>query len=303
MDTLPSFLLIGAQKAGTTTLDAWLTQHPEIFLPEVKELNFFALGCEAPGWSGPGDKVAESLSEYQQEDYLKHYRRAAKGAVCGDSSVIYLYSPKAPEAILSINPEMKVIAVLRNPVERAYSAWQHLQRDGREKVGDFAKALEAESDRIAQNWEPLWHYLQVGFYGKQLKRYEAFFERDQILVLLNEDLRQDPAGSAKRIFSFLGVDDSFIPDTDIEMNASGIPKFQALNNFFTQPHIIKPALKKIVPLSLARKIKGRIQRRNLERLPPVSPEMRSHLISLYHDDICLTESLIDRDLSAWRATP
>jgi hypothetical protein len=290
------FLVIGAQKGGTTTLDAFLCQHPQLHVPDRKELNFFALRGEMPSWRGPGDEVAVAGSVYDPGAYAALFADAPEGALKGEASVLYLYDPEAPAAIHAANPRMKLIAVLRNPVDRAYSAYGHLRRDGRETVEDFNEALALEERRKEEGYECLWHYRSVGFYGRQLERYYGLFPAEQLLVLDMRDVLRDQKGTARKVFQFLGVDTDVTIDTTLEMNASGLPKSQWLNNFLNRPHPFKPLLKRVLPMTWARRLKGRIQRRNLAKLPALSPATRAEVLAGYHDDLRLVAELTGLDL-------
>ncbi len=152
--TLPNFLVIGATKSGTTSLYTYLKQHPEVYMP-MKEPNFFALeGREPPffrgpeGWKEPSQKRITDL-----EGYRTLFAGASGEKAMGEVSPLYLYAPQAAYRIRRYVPEAKLVAILRNPVERAYSAYMHLVREDREPLG-FAEALKEEERRIQSNWGP-----------------------------------------------------------------------------------------------------------------------------------------------------
>ncbi|MDP0501338.1 MAG: sulfotransferase domain-containing protein [Verrucomicrobiota bacterium JB022] len=294
------FLVIGTQKGGTTTLDSMLEQHPALFLAQVKELNYFALGGKAPNWQGPGDdRAANALSAYRDDQYAAHFRGAQAGQKLGESSVLYLYSEHAPAAIHAHNPGMKLIAVLRDPVKRAYSAYSHLRRDAREPEADFRTALAQETARTGANWEQLWRYRETGHYGDQIERFLQYFPREQLLLFTTEMLKDLPA-VVRQCYEFLGVDPAFQPDYDITMNVSGLAKNQGLNDFLGAPHPLKDALKKVLPLSLGRKIKGWISQRNLTPMPPCPSDVAAELRAYYRPQVDKTERLTGLDLSAWK---
>jgi hypothetical protein len=126
---------------------------------------------------------------------------------------------------------VKLIAILREPAERAYPNFLYLSRDGKEPFSDFARALGAEEDRIQNNWAPIWHYKRKGFYYAQLKRYYEVFEREQIRVYLyEEDLNGDPVGVLRDAYRFLGVDDVFAPDISMRYNVSGLPEDERVHD-------------------------------------------------------------------------
>ena len=303
--TMPNFLIIGAMKSGTTSIYYYLKQHPQIYMSPVKEPNFFALEGEKLEFNGPeGQAVVNGWICEEATTTVEEYRALFLGAsnesAIGEASPWYLYSPEAPDRIRRYIPEAKLIAVLRNPADRAYSAFLQFVRDGREPLKDFAQALEAEEERKRKNWKWIWHYRNMGFYYTQLKRYYDIFEREQIRVYLYEDLIDDPIGVLRDIFRHLGVDDTFTAlDTSRRLNVSGIPKSRALFTLMNRPNPVKAFLKPLFPKRLHRHISMAIQNINLLEPPPLRQEVRRELIKVYRQDILKLQDLIQRDLSGW----
>jgi hypothetical protein len=297
--TLPNFFVIGAGKAGTTSLHQYLDQHPYVYMSPVKETNFFALEGEKPNFRGPeADQRINRWSVTGIEEYRALFEGVSGETAVGEASPLYLYDHKAPLRIKRRVPEAKLIAVLRDPVERAYSAFLHTTRSGREKLG-FTKALREEEDRIRANWEWIWHYKNAGFYHEQLSRYYETFEREQIRVYLHEDLSTDPAGVMRDIFGFLGVDDSFAPDTSRRRNVRGIPKSRALFALTHKPNRVKTLVKALVPEGPWRKISMGIKSRNLAGTPPLPEDVAEELAVAFREDVSRLQGLVGRDLSAW----
>ena len=296
---MPNFLIIGAAKSGTGALYHYLGQHPQIYMSPLKEPMFFALKDEKVDFSGPGDnKTINRKSVTNQSAYELLFQDISNEKAFGEASTLYLYSPKAPERIQYYLPEVRLIAILRHPAERAYSAFMHLLREGREPLTDFAQALRAEDVRRRNNWEPLWHYTQVGFYYSQLKRYVDRFDQSQIRVYLYEDFNINPLGVIKDIFRFLEVDEAFIPDMSIRYNVSGIAKNKILHTFLTKKNPIRAILKPFLPARTRRRIRNNLMNRNLSK-PPLSPAVRRQLIDIFREEILKSQELIQRDLSTW----
>jgi hypothetical protein len=291
--TLPNFLIIGAAKSGTTAISQFLAQHPQIYMSSIKEPYYFSLE-EAPTFCGPGDQEAFCTAVTDIESYLQLFHEVSGEIAIGEASTTYLYIPQASKRIFTHIPKVKLIAILRNPVDRAYASFLHQRREGREPVVEFSKALQLEEKRIQKNWMPLWHYKQCGFYFIQLKRYYDLFNQDQIKVYLYEDFKNDPNGLLKNIFDFLNVDQDFSPDTSIRYNASGIPKSKLLHSLISQKSLMKTALKPLFPKSLRQKIRMK----NLAK-PELKPELRSQLQKTYRKDILKLQNLIKRDLGHW----
>ena len=303
--TMPNFLIIGAAKSGTTALYNYLGQHPRVYVTRKKEPKFFALEGKRLDFRGPGDLEANRFSVTGIEAYRALFRGVSNETAIGEASPLYLYSADAPTRIKRYVPTVKMIAVLRDPAERAYSQYLHLVRDGREPIDDFARALQAEESRIRDNWAFGWHYKRVGFYHDQLERYFDTFGRGQVKVYLYEDLETDPVGMLKDVFRFLDIADDFVPDMSVRPNVAGIPRNRSLHTLhalLVKPHPIKTALKPLFPEALRRRTVKRlldgIRSRNLVK-PPFPAEVRRHLIETYREDILKLQALTQRDLSNW----
>ncbi|HME88394.1 MAG TPA: sulfotransferase domain-containing protein [Chthoniobacterales bacterium] len=192
------FVIGGTQKGGTSALDSFLRQHPEICMPTTgKELHFF-------------DREEENR-DYKK--YHANFRPKPQHRVIGEASPIYMYWETAPYRIWKYNPEMKWILALRNPVERAFSAWNMEAKRGKEKLS-FADAIEKEPERCREAL-PLQHrvysYIGRGFYAPQVRRLFNIFGGEKCLILLNDELRNEHQKTLRGIFEFLGVDGSFVP--------------------------------------------------------------------------------------------
>lgn len=224
---LPNFIILGAAKAGTTALYHYLKQHPEIGMSRIKETNYLALKGHPLDFRGPGDAdYIKRFSITTEADYHDQFADCADKKAVGEASPLYLYSPKAPGEIRATVPDARLIAILRNPVDRAYSAFLHLVRDGRETTRDFAEALRLEPERIADHWEHIWHYVAMGRYAEQLDRYFTLFPREQIKVVIYRDFRQNPSGVIRQLFRFLEVDETFLPDQSTRHNAGLAPELR-----------------------------------------------------------------------------
>ena len=292
--TLPNFLIIGAQKAGTTSLYYYLKQHPQVYMSPVKEAHFFDQDeGEKPNFRGPGRSSTPPITS--NEDYRALFRGVTGETAVGEATPSYIYIPGAPERIRRRIPDAKLIAVLRNPTDRAYSAFLHTVRRGWEPLTDFVEALRAEEGRMHDNWHPRYHYRTRGFYHAQLERYFDAFGPDRIGVYLYEDLVAEPLGVLRDNFRFLGVDDAFVPDMSVRYNTSGVPRNAAARALVRGASRLAPVAKRFIPYDLRQRIKGRV----FVDPPPLAPEVREGLIEGYRQDISKLEDLIGRDLSLW----
>ena len=299
--TMPSFLIVGAAKSGTSALYQYLRQHPEVFMSPVKSTNFFALQGTTPRFVGP-EGVPAPVNAYSVTD-LQAYRALFTGAgaarAVGEASPIYLYSEQAPANIERHLPNVRLVAVLRNPVERAFSSYLHLIRDGREPLS-FEEGLKQEAARIRDNYGPLYRYTDMGYYSTQVERYLDRFGRDRVRIYLYDDLRREPRGILQDLFGFIGVNPAFPVDVSTEYNASGAPRNQTLNQLLNQDNPIKRLLKPLLPPRFRSRWRAKLNRRNLGR-PVLAPETRDQLRMLFHDDVVRLGRLLERDLSHWLA--
>lgn len=287
---MPNFIIIGTQKAGTTAIYNYLKQHPKIYMPPFKEPHFFSFkGEQKPHW---GIKTLE--------DYQALFQDATSEQIIGEASTWYLYSQTAAECIRDHIPDVKLIAILRNPVERAYSSWAFRLQCGWESINDFQQALQAESQRIYENYEWDFHYLQAGFYYHQIKRYFDLFSRDQIKIILYEDFKTDPISTLQDIYEFVGVDKILIPDISIKHNVTYLPKNNFANLIMTRKSIIKDIFKSILPRQLTQAVAHQLRKDNKVQLPPLSSEVKQDYLALYQEDISKLEQLINRDLSVFK---
>lgn len=292
---MPNFFIVGAQKSGTTALYWYLRQHPNVFMPERKEPSYFAFDGP-PTFRGPG---AANRAVLDRAAYERLFDPGAGCAGRGEASTSYLYSTQAPPRILDAVPDARLMAILRHPADRAYSAFQQLKRDGREPARDFAEALALEPRRIEENWAYGYRYRDFGYYGRQLARYYDLFPRDRIRVFLHEDLRDRPNDVVRDAFSFLGVDPAFTPDLSVEPNVSGIPRGGLVGFLIGFRSPLRPIVRAL-PRAIRERVKQAGARRTLVRTR-VDPELRDRLTADYAEDIRRLAALIGRDLSHWLA--
>lgn len=240
---LPDFLIIGAGKSGTTSLEFYLKQHPAIFLPEIKEPNFFAYEMyKDEDFEDQSTKEHYRSSVTSYSDYIKLFKNAEVNQIIGEISNIYLYSPHAIERIKYYLPEVKLIAILRQPAERLFSRYTHLLRVDKPPSKSFEDIFDEDSI-----WWKRPDLIQEGFYGKHLAEYFNNFNPSQIKVFLFEDLRNNPDHLLKEMADFIGADDSFNFQTGTQFNKSGKVKNKWVNKLIGHESIIMSALKKVVP--------------------------------------------------------
>lgn len=279
----PDFFIVGAAKAGTTSLFQYLTQHPSIFIPTIKEPHYFSEYYDS------GAPVFHSI-----DDYLRLFDDCPDGALAGDASTSYLYSVDAARGIRKLQPEARIVAVLRNPVDRAYSLYWFNRRDLVEDLG-FEEALEAEPERIRDNRHFRFHYVTSGKYSAQIQKYFDAFGRDAVRVYLFEDLKADAPALCRDIFRFLGVRADLPLETGGRFNPSGEPRSRLLSRLLTRQF---PRLRRMLPKT-AKMVKHRLTQVNVRTPPPMHPATRAMLVESFRPDVESLQALLGRDLSGW----
>jgi Sulfotransferase domain len=304
--TLPNFMIIGSAKCGTTSLYSYLKQHPQVFMSVPKEPTFFGNEGTSGLFNGPHDEDRAYHSKVVTTigDYTALYDGVKDEKAIGEASIYYMYLPKAPGQIKKYAPKAKMLAVLRNPVDRAYSAYLHTVRQGRERRS-FEYALQQEPERIRQNWNPLWHFKAMGFYCEQTKRYFDMFGREQVRIYLYEDLQKAPLPLIKEIFEFLGVDPSFVPDMTKRFKESYVPKVPAIEMMIHQTIFGVVRSERFLPKGIrwrTKYVKGTLTHvadMNRTKPPRMKAETRAALLNEYHDDTLRLGDLLRRDLTPW----
>jgi len=296
---LPTFLIIGAQKSGTSSVYQYTREHPDVYMSEVKEPEFFALEGRDVNRRGPGGCTPnENDRQYTDLDtYQQLFEDVSEETAVGEASTLYLYSPRAPERIHHFVPDAKLIAILRNPVERAYSAFLMAKRSGDEPLS-FDEALAAEEERIENDYGYLWRYKDFGHYHEQLQRYLEYFDRDQLRIFLFEDLKDDTGGVVAEIFRFIGVDDTYTPDLSLKHNKGGVPRSQMVEKILTAESFVKDLIKCGIPAHLREHLRHFIRDANYSK-PTLDPSTRNALSGSFKQEVLNLQSLINRDLSHW----
>jgi len=301
---LPDFLIAGVPKAGTTALHAALVQHPDLFLSRVKEPKFFLSDGRPPATGGPGDVQTYQEHVWRQADYEALFDAAPPGTLRGEATPFYLYDLAAHDRIKSLIPDVKLIILLRDPVDRAHSNWTHLWIAGLEPEADFLSACRAEPDRIAAGWADFWHYLNLGRYGRQVEHLFRLFPREQVLLLRYRELKDAPAATLDRVCAFLGVRTGLL---------TAIPR-ENVNRHVVEDNALNGVIRRLlrtggqvghrfpVPLRLAARgpLLTLLHRKNGTR-PVTTPAERAALLPSFADDIALLQDVTGERYDDWLA--
>jgi hypothetical protein len=292
---------VGAAKAGTTAVHVYLYQHPEVYMSFLKEPKYLSITANKFPHNGPGDKKVDDGIIKSREEYLNLFKDARDEKVIGESSADYLYfHDTVIPLIKTISPRAKILIMLRNPVDRAYSAYRHMIMDEREDLS-FEKALGSEDKRMRENYEFIWFYKDAGFYYEQVKHYIDSFGRENVMICLYDDFVVDSMAVMKDIYRFLDVEEGFTPDTDVKYNVGPTVRSESFEEFLVKyEHPVKRVLRPVLLNTIGKRytealVNYFIRRNTLS----MKPKTRKILIELYRDDILKLEGLIDRDLSGW----
>lgn len=296
---LPNFVIAGAAKAGTSSLTAMVSQHPQVFMPTRKEPHYFLHPERPAAYAGPGDDDLNGLVVSRWDDYTAMFDPGGDRQAIGEASVFYLTSPAAMVEMRRRLGDVRVVVTLRNPARRAFSAYSHLRMFGRETLS-FHDALQAEDARTEAGWEPLWRYRALGQYADQVDALLGTFGRDTVLLLRYEDFQKDAAGQLRTVFAFLGVDPAFTGTTDVRLLRSGVPRNWALQRLFLgRRGPARRALRRAVPAAVRGRLGRRARAANLRRVTPPADVM-AELTAFYGPDVRRLEALTGWDLSSWR---
>lgn len=267
------FIGIGAQRTGTSWTYACLYEHPEICAP-IKEIHFFSR-----------DRFSNGTTWYED-----HFKKCGKNMVCGEFSTSYLYTPITAKRIHDCYPDVKIIAILRNPIDRAFSHYGNAI-----KGGEIPESRSFEAYYTAEK-----SVLEQGLYALQLKQYFTYFDRSRMLILIHEDAKKDPLAFIQSIYAFLGVDAQFVPSmlTDA-INVSRVPKhifIEKLMHRFSE-FLRKHGLDQLVHAIRRVGLPELVRLYNTKPKERKNPEIdREQLTRYFHDDVQELSTLLGRDM-------
>jgi hypothetical protein len=302
----PDFLIIGAPKAGTTALHAALAQHPQVYASTPKEPKYWLCDdAPPPAWRGPGDAHSQQEWIWRRDEYDRVFADAEPGQLRGESTPFYLWNRGAHRRIGEALPGVKLISVVRDPIDRAYSNWMHLWSDGLEPEPDFVRAFELQDQRVAAGWAPFWRYRELGLYGEQFAHLFTHVDPRQHLILRYRDIIDEPGLTLNRACEFLGIDTGLV---------DAVPQ----DNFRTyvrpgwRPRVFGPVVRAgawlgqyahpdlwrqaSVPLI------GLLSGGDHAHRPHLTREQRAALLPAFERDIVRFSKIVGQDFSDWLET-
>jgi hypothetical protein len=302
----PDFLLVGAPKAGTTALHAALARHPDVFVTSPKEPKYWLCDdAPPPAWRGPGDAHSQQEWIWRRHEYERLFWPARPHQVRGESTPFYLWSRGAHRRIAEALPDVRLIAVVRDPVDRAYSNWMHLWSDGLEPVGDFEEAFALQDERVGAGWAPFWRYRDLGRYGEQLAHLYRYVDPERVLFLRYRDIVDQPVATVDRACRFLGLREGLVDtiprDNSRDFVAPGwrpqvlgpVVRAGARAGAHVPPQVWRRASRPLV---------ARLSGPGAADRPLLSPGQRARLVPAFADDVELLGRVTGQAFEDWTST-
>jgi len=311
MKSKANLFLIGAAKSGTTALASSLGQHPAIASLPIKEPGHFSTDLRIPVFSSRYNR----LLQWDEAAYFKkarleerhigfvesesNYQKLVDQAITTcpnanyvlDASTAYLYSANAPAQLRHYAPDAKIVLILRNPVERAYSHYTMALKYGMEQEEPL-QAFKREAEFNPAHWGQDECYLELGQYAKQLERWLECFPLDQLHIIWYDDFTADPQKAMNALMKYLDLPTFVLQQSD-QLNAGAVPKYATLNKWAMR--IVGPLREKL-PKSLVHWLKKKTQ----VAAPELDPETRSFLVEAFTEQIEQLAALTGKDLNHWK---
>ena len=291
---LPNLLIVGAAKSGTTSLHNYLNQHPEVFMCNPKEPHFLInkeIGVE---------RIPVGISNFQEYENL--FEEGNHKKFRGESSVMYLMYPEIviPKIKDLLGVEAKIIIMLRNPVERAYSGYQHVKRYNVKEELDFENALATSEERYftREDMTPASRYKELGLYFKQVKSFLQ--EMKNVHIIIYDDYQQDLQEEMNKVFAFLEISQVKINADQRHMVGGWQWENESMKKMMMKKSSLKTILKIIIPFkSLRKKVRQYLQSKNTTNVPKMSLKTKDMLKQFYKYDVQKLSDLLNRDLNYW----
>lgn len=284
----PNFFIVGAAKCGTSSIANYIGQHPDIFISPIKEPYYFV-----------------SQSHFDQEaDYLELFEGVKNEKLIGEASTGYLYDELSPKLIKGFCPAAKIIVLLRNPIDMAFSLWKYMTAHGGERLS-FEDALNEESNRKENRSmssfsgrRENYYYVERARYFSQVKRYVDTFGADSVKILLFEEFINSPIATCQDVFDFLETSNRFEPTISV-INAGGAARFRWLRYLKNRRY---PFLRRVIPIKARHVARVFVRDINVVRSEGVrmTDEIRDLLHSKFRDDVALLQDLTGNKFQVWQ---
>lgn len=309
--TLPNFLIIGAPRSGTSSLFYYLKQHPQVFASPIKEPAFFIFDGMT-FYADQRDYDIYRIVDWDNRaivtelpDYEALFHNVTTETAIGEASTAYLNNHRAPDRIMHYLSDVKLIAILRDPAERAYSAYMMDVLNGLDdlRLSEIATGYQTHSrkGRVIPGQRQFLFYINAGFYYRGITRYLQRFDRSQICVLFFDDFRRDPESTISKVCQFLGVDTTFRVNTEQRHNIGRYPRIRRWHSMAVSQNPFRSRLRKLLPSELRHRLSKALVQSNLSQPPTMNSDLRALLIDIFRVDILQLQDLLERDLDHWLA--
>lgn len=298
--TRPNFLVVGAARSGTTGLVEGLRSHPRVFVTDPKEPHYFALHGTGAHFTAPGDDhTINRVAVTEREEYLGLYPQEHEYLALGDASVSTLYyAENAIPVMLAMNPDMRLVVMLREPVARAFSSHQYMRARGLEPVEDFLQAVALEEDRKRAGWHHIWHYTSMSYYSDSLEALYSAFPRENVGVWFYDDLSSDYEATVSQILRFLDVPHFEGEASGVPLvNVSGQPKYAPVHKAIAVA-TGNERIRTFVKSKTSYRFRERLRRAALKS-DPLPPSAQQELGPQFQSDLVRLRALVDGSVPGW----
>lgn len=279
----PDFIGVGGEKTASTWIYKCLLEHPQICGPKEKELSYF----DTVKLIGRPEQSQSRYDAEGIEPYLKYFEECNPEKVMGEFTVTYLHEKKVAPLLAQLFPHVKIIISLRNPIDRSFSQYQGIREVDRNVYGSFEKALTMEPE-----------FTRRSMYAEYIETYLANFPKEQIYIVLQDDVVHDPVGTMQALYRFLGVSDTFVPESaHTKERSAEQKKLQTLRDRIYKNSLTRSIARCAKQLGLTPRIKKFIQ--SSIKKDAMKSETRKQLQTVFAEDIKKTATLIGRNLSHW----
>jgi hypothetical protein len=288
----PNFFLVGAPRSGTTSLHEYLSQIPDVFMSKLKEPYYFMTRWD-------DSSIIRGMRVRNKEEYLRLFRKAKGYSAIGESTPLYLWDPGTPAKISEIVPDAKIIMILRNPIDRAFSHYLYMIRFGFEQSSDFYEALKNDYNN-PQKVVGLSHlYIDFGLYAEQVKRYLDVFGKRNVMVLIYEEFIKETRTSLENVLEFLETSSTIPANTKLtayNQHSFSTPSklLMRLVKYSSSSHTLN-RMTQAIPSSLKNFVLDRLLLNRADK-PRISDDAFSFLASIYHDDAIRLSRILNRTL-------
>lgn len=292
----PDFIVVGAPKCGTTSLYYYLMQHPDIYLPEKKELHFFSKEILKANFGGPGDADRNLRNICGDESrYNQYFEKASAHCIKGEISPSYFVYPETAERIKEICGAVHIIIMLRDPVEKAFSQYCHMLTNGIETLS-FEEALQSEDGRAEEHWNDFWLYTKSSYYCQRVKKFIEVFGKEMVKIIFLEEFSRETNEVLGEICRFLDVNSDYSFKIEERYNKSGKPHSKLFMRLLTRQNPLRKFIGSKFSYGFKQDMYNKLMNLNTGKKPELKEQTRNELKEKFRDDILCLEDFLGLDI-------